>query len=436
MNIFLTEEEREMVRAQRIRMFGPLDGRQRPSVVLRVRGDGEVEIVYAFSRRVKTRRTSRIDVMAVATTATDSDRILARNLVFTPYGGYRVYDWLARRDGPSTGHCLTRDDGTGEIWGPVANPEALRGARPCYRYAGLKQDDYGEIRPAQYLRMLREYPAAELLYKAGFSQLLKPSILKRAADVGPFVARHRAEIDRFEAGASVVMEAWRKGIPIEEAVARGLARSKLRGVPRAPGVDILDLARWLTKTGVDEWDYRRHCEHCAELGLGAEAYMPSPKRFRAFAERVEAEAAKARRRKERADAATIKAEFRKRQLDAASACPKIRGVAVLWPDSPAQLVREGKAMRNCIGNGLYSRQVAKGESLVFLLRKAEAPEEPWVDVELRRTGNSWSVAQCYAKRNDPAPDLAAKAARKVAAAITRHLQRGNCQTGNPKFRKC
>lgn len=419
MDIYLTEEEREMVRAQRVRLHGPTDGHQRPSVVLRVRDDGEVEIVYAFTRRVKTKtkRGVRIDVMAVATTATDSDRILARNLVFTPCGGYRVWDWSARCNGPSTGHCLTRDDGTGEIWGPVANPEALRGARPCYRYAGLKQDDYGEIRPARYLRMLREYPAAELLYKAGFAQLLKPSILKRAADIGPFVARHRQEIGRLGAGAAAVMEAWRKGISVEEAVARETARTRLRGVPRAPGVDILDVARWLTKAGVDACDYRRHCEHCAELGLGAEAYMPSPKRFRAFAERVEAEVAEARRRKECRDAAALAARFKTRQLEAAAFCPKIEGVVVLWPDAPVQLVKEGKAMRNCIGNGLYSRKVANGESLVFLLRLADAPEEPWADVELRREGKSWSVSQCYAKRNMAAPDAAVKAARRVAAAI-------------------
>lgn len=420
MDIYLTEEERDLVRAQRIRMFGPEDGHQRPSVVLRVRGDGEVEIVYAFSRRVKTKtkRGVRIDVMAVATTATDSDRILARNLVFTPCGGYRVWDWSARCNGSSTGFCYTRPDGTGEIWGPVANPEVLRDARPCYRYAGLVQDD-GRIRPAAYLRMLRECPTAELLFKAGLSQLLKPSILKRAPEIAPFIARHRQEIDRLEAGASAVMEAWRKGITVEEAVAREAARTTLRGCPRAPGVDIMDIARWLVMANVRAWEYRRHCEHCAELGLGAEAYMPSPKRFRAFAERVEAEVAEARRRKERADAAALAGRFKTRQLAAAAFCPKIKGIVVLWPDAPAQLEREGKAMRNCVGNGLYSRQIAKGESLVFLLRKAEAPEEPWVDVELRRTGKSWRVAQCYANRNEPAPDLAAKAARKVAAAISK-----------------
>jgi hypothetical protein len=418
MDIYLTEEEREMVRAQRVRLHGPTDGHQRPSVVLRVRDDGEVEIVYAFSRRVKTKtkRGVRIDVMAVATTATDSDRILARNLVFTPCGGYRVYDWSARCNGPSTGFCFTRPDGTGEIWGPVANPEVLRDARPCYRYAGLVQDD-GRIRPAVYLRALHDHPGAELLFKAGLSQLLKPSILKRGPEIAPFIARHRQEIDRLEAGASAVMEAWRKGITVEEAVARETARHDLRGCPRAPGVDVLDIARWLVKANVRAWEYRRHCEHCAELGLGAEAYMPSPKRFRAFAERVEAEVAEAKRRKERRDAAALAGKFKRKQLDAAAACPKIKGIVVLWPDAPVQLVKEGKAMRNCIGNGLYSRKVANGESLVFLLRLADAPEEPWVDVELRRKGKSWSVAQCYAKRNAPAPDTAHKAARRVAAAI-------------------
>lgn len=422
MNIFLTEEERETVRAQRVRLFGPLDKRERPSVVLRVRGDGEVEVIYAYSRRVATRRTSRIDVMAVAATATDSDRIFYRNLRFYRRAGYRVDDWAARPDGQSQGIGETRPDGVGEIPGPVANPEALRGARPCYRHAGIDEMCW-DARPAAYLRMLRECPAAELLFKAGFTQLLKPSILKRAREMAPFIARHRREIDRLEAGASAVMEAWRKGITVEEAVARETARHDLRGCHRAPGVDILEIARWFRKAEIAKWEYTRHCEHCAELGLGAEAYMPSPKRFRAFAERVEAEVAEAKRRKERRDAAALAAAFREKQLGAAAFCPKTKGVAALWPHLPKQLEDEGRAMRNCIGNGLYARNVAKGMSLVVLLRTEEAPEEPWVDVELRRTGGRWSVAQCYAKGNATAPDMARKAADRIAEALTKAAQR-------------
>jgi hypothetical protein len=233
------------------------------------------------------------------------------------------------------------------------------------------------------------------------------------------VARHRREIERLEASASAVTEAWRKGMPLEDAVARGAARAELRGCPRAPGADILEIARWFAKAKITRWEYKRHCEHCAELGLGAEAYMPSPKRFKAFAERVEAEVAEARRRKERRNAEALAAAFQKRQLDAAAFCPKTRGVAALWPHTPKQLEDEGRAMRNCIGNGLYARNVAKGRSLVILLRTAEAPEEPWVDVELRRNGGRWSVAQCYAKGNAPAPNEARKAANRIAAALGR-----------------
>lgn len=425
--IYLTEEERAMVRAQRARLFP--DNRQHCHVVLRPRTDGEVEVIYCFSRKVRQKGAApRIEVMATACTASDGDKIFYRNLRFTPAGGYAVHDWTAPMNGTNWGESDVSSSGRGEPCGPVANPDALSAAAPRYRHAAM--DEQSPIRPATYLRALHGESGAELLYKAGLEQLIMPSILRHARDLGPFIARHRVEIKRLQAGAATVLQAWRRGISIKEAHMRKEAALELRSIARAPGADILDIWHFFKKLNISTWEYASHCDRCRKLGLDAGAYMPSPKNYRTVAERVEQDFARfeaERREKERARLAAEKRKrlrlFAEMEAEAAKSCPDVAGVVAVFPQAPSDLAKEGKAMGNCIGNGLYMTEVAHGFSVIVFLREAASPDTPWCDVELKREGKKWVVVQCYAKRNTPAPDVAKDAAKAIAEAMTKAAQR-------------
>ena len=423
MKIYLTDGERELVAAQRKRLHGEKNG-SFPHIVLRALPDGEVETIYAFSRRMPRKgRTARIDIMAVATTATTADRIWYRNLEFAQCR-YRVADWNRPKDGNDWGWLNVSQNGRGEIPGPVANPEALAGT--AYAYAGIDEGCW-ETRPAAYLRTLRRHPGAELLFKAGLTDLIKPSILKAGRPMATFIARHRDEIAKLEANAETVITAFRRNEPLALAHERTVARHELGGIARPKGVDTYELAQYLRKAGITKLEYIRHAEHCEALGLGEAAWMPAPRNFRHVAEEVEAMHARKMCRRDRIKAAKEREAKRSRSRrfaaaqEALYAKAKVRlaGIVAIWPCDPASLSAEGEAMHNCIGNGLYEHEVADGRSAIVFLREASTPDAPWCDVELRLKGRRWEVAQCYTRNNYPAPPEAKEAAKAIAAELSK-----------------
>lgn len=421
--IYLTQEERDAVAAQRKRLFG---GRncERTAIVLRPREDGEVDIIYAISRMKRTKgRPPHCEVQAVGKTASDSTRIDYRNVRFYPCGGYKVDDWDRPKDGNSWGSERANASGTGDLPGSVVNIEALAATK--YKYAGIDERCF-EIRPAVYLRALHDFPGAEMLFKAGLADLIKPSILKAGKPMAKFIAKNLKDIERMEAGALVVTTAFRRGETIRQALLRIQAQRDMAGCPRPKGVDAVELRRYIDKAGVDIWEYERHALHCQKLHLEKSAWMPAPKHFRHVAEEVEAVLAREERRRARIKAAKEREAERKKgerfaaaQAKFAAVSVKIGEVVAVWPRIAKELKDEGKTMHNCIGNGLYLRRVADGFGAIVFLREASSPDTPWCDVEFRVEKKKWIVAQCYTKHNKPAPDLAKAAAEKMAARFTR-----------------
>ena len=426
--IYLTEEERMAVVNQRQRLYANDRNAERAATVLRPRDDGEVDIIYAISHVEGRRKDRRVAVQAVGMTASDSKTIFYRNLRFYPACGYKVDDWSRPENGTDWGWRDCTPKGTGDIPSPVANIDAL--ARTKYRYAGIDERSF-DIRPAAYLRALHDFPGAELLFKAGLADLITPSILKAGRPMAQFIARNLKEIERLNASAMVVTTAFRRGEPLKLATERVGASFLMKGLPRPKGVDALTLWRYIRRARISTWDYDRHANYCKRLGLDGSAMMPAPKHFRHVAEEVEAAWAKEQRRRDRIKAGREREMAKKRgeifaaaqQVFAGVAARLPEGVAAAWPCQMTDLKAEGDAMGNCIGNGLYDRYVAEGKCAIVFLREATNPDTPWCDVELKREGKKWVVAQCYAKRNTPAPDVAKEAARAIAEALTKAAQK-------------
>ncbi len=54
---------------------------------------------------------------------------------------------------------------------------------------------------------------------------------------------------------------------------------------------------------------------------------------------------------------------------------------IIIPSSTRDIIQEGQNQHNCVGSYVYA--VAKGESLVFFIRKKDTPEESFVTAEFR-----------------------------------------------------
>ena len=417
--IYLTEAERELCRKQRIRLHGQKGG-NKPHIVLRVRDDGEVIVIYAFSRLQRNKNApATIDVMTVGQTASDADKVDYRNLrYYYCMGGYSVDDWAVPVDGNSWESVPVQWDGRGEPSGPVVNPDVLKDAAPMYRYAAIDEHSWG-IKPAAYLRALRKFPAAELLHKAELDRLVVPTILKGGKGLAKFIAGNLKPIRECQAGAETVKYAYQHGTTIENASDICRARHKLAGVPLPPDTDALTVLRYTERANISVWQFRNHAENCRKLNLAAGAYMPSPRRWCHRVEEVEELVAKKEKLAQRRAKLHRAKLFAEAEGKLAEMLKRHKGaVKVVVPMDEGQLEKEGKAMTNCIGNGIYAQQVANGMSLVVFLRMSESPDN-WCDVEFRRTGRVWHVAQCYGRKNHAAPVEAQRTAKRICAMLTR-----------------
>ena len=417
--IYLTEEERELCRKQRLRLHGTKGG-NKPHIVLRVRDDGEVTVIYAYSRLIRQKKApATIDVMTVGQTASDSDKVEYRNLrYYYIMGGYTVDSWDVPFDGNSWETVSVKWDGRGEPSGPVVNPEVLKNAAPMYRYAAIDEHSWG-IKPAAYLRALRKYPAAELLHKADLDRLVVPTILNGGKELARFIGRNLETIKESLAGAETVKYAFSHGTTIEKASEICKARHKLAGVPLPPDTNASTVLEYIGRAGLTIWQFRNHAEHCRELNLAAGAYMPSPRRWSHRVEEVEALCAKKRQLEKQRAKETRAKRFAAAEGKLAGMLKRLRGtVKVVVPMTEGQLEKEGQAMANCIGNGIYAQSVANGRSLVVFLRMSDSPDN-WCDVEFRKTGRVWNVAQCYGRKNTLAPEVARQTAKRICAMLTR-----------------
>lgn len=62
-------------------------------------------------------------------------------------------------------------------------------------------------------------------------------------------------------------------------------------------------------------------------------------------------------------------------------CYKHKGLQIVCPSTPEDLVQEGKNLNHCVGG--YAERVAKGQCLIVFLRHTEEPEKPFYTIEVR-----------------------------------------------------
>ena len=409
----------------------------------------EVAVVHVA---VRLNRAYAPVVKEVASIRMDRDEILYRDLGYHQVAGWIVYwdraDWDSkalrswlRPDSPGAWDSMPYRRGGALTfpWHECPNPDALKGTR--YEWCQWK----GGTGLVDWLKLYRAEPGIEFLAKLGFHHLCTPACTK-ALKRPEIRAYLRARVDelrkaRFDWTAQDFVWAARRGVHVREGWRHNQLAAEIRSHNRLKGLrlDYERIRKMLPKWRATPAEYARYLSLCdaAGLDLRCEGVLYPPvgrgeTAFKARVERLEAERERAERRAERA---RRRAQSRMKRVDGMSKADEAKllaarheeiarfqasvdrsavldlgdGVRCVLAMDQETLLREGKAMHNCVGCGHYGRGILAGNTLVLMFRK---DGRPFVDAEIDRA--TWRVRQCYAQGNSKAPDGYAQAAQQVA----------------------
>lgn len=413
-------------------------------------GSRDVDIVHVA---VRLDRSCNPVVKEVARISVGKGLLSYRDIGYHGLGGYVVYwnrqDYDTKSIGawncpPALGRWVTEKLGRSSSmtfpWHQTVNPGALKATR--YRYSQF--EDGHDVGIVDWLRLYREEPRVEALAKAGLHVLISLAALNALKDRRVF-AWVRSHADEVRRGANVreILWACRRGCSLSEARSHfefvDDMKRILRGrydACRDVRLDYVRLEKLVGKLGVKRWEYGRYLHECARAGLdlrnegtlyppasgGRAAFIERIERIEREGDRLERNAA---RRRARADAKRAKEEARraaemlKRRLPELEAFQRSAdrvldmsglGYRLVVAKSQEELLAEGKRMGNCVGCGTYGRGIVDGRCLIVMVRDAKG--RPYCDIEIER--GAWTVRQCYARMNQPAPEDVHKLAESLA----------------------
>ena len=328
------------------------------------------------------------------------------------------------------------------------NLDALKGTR--YEYCQYADDTPCKAGLVDWLMMYRAEPKIELLAKMGLYNLICPSGIKALKDkrIRDWIIAHREEVTG-NPDAQDLIYAARHNVTVKYAAKRHALihdivwRRRFWNIRVKVRLDYDRLMKALPKWHAQNEEYLRYLEYAIKCGLDLRnegtTYPPTKGGRKAFMDRLEAMEARAAK-KSRAEmrarrAAQRKAEAERKAREEAekewiARTMKTRikeleafqkslkrtdilkgcGYTLVLAKSQKELLAEGKKMHNCVGCGTYGHAIAKGESLIVMLKDRSGS---YCDIEIDR--KSWKVWQCYLKRNQPAPEEIHELAKKIAA---------------------
>jgi hypothetical protein len=302
----------------------------------------------------------------------------------------------------------------------VVNPEALLD-HPRFRYCSWSWG-CGDI--LDYLKVFAKNPRIELLAKAGLGRFGSCSgFAKRLASdkrMARFLMENAEEVKECCYGCDVIGKAYRDGSTLAEADTRIRNRRHFRAYGLPPEVDASKAMAY--KRGLSEYDYCRYLQNCKRLGLDLlDTKNAFPRRFKQRAQVIADQCAELDRK--------ARAELAKQQDQQIAATAtrfarlerRTSALRYTIPRKTAELIREGKRMSNCLGNGHYAAKMARGETLIVFVRRAERPNAAFVAVEF--SPDQKRVLQCYAAKNGRPPEPVIRSVKKWFEGATKTASR-------------
>jgi len=343
----------------------------------------------------------------VAVHGVKSDKCFVRDMEFVYFGyGFRV-GWYAE----SLSNCKKWfEDGQWRDapckyynpWSILVNPDFV-GRLPQYRYSAYQFFQGKCI--IEYLRLYEKYPQAEYLLKLGFHGLYDSvTVLKRIVKDKKFcrwLIANKTEIISNYYYVGTIMKAYKTGKPLKDIQAFEQFKKNserddgYRSIAELfKGKELERFFVYLNEQGSNRRSYLDYLEACNYLGL--DMSLPKnrfPHNFATWHDiRIDQyHAAKTLAdEKERIELYKQFAAVAEKYI----ALQKVKaGYAIIIAGSPADLLREGDALKHCVGRMNYAQRMVRQESLIFFVRNAENVNAPFVTVEYSLI--SKKILQCY-----------------------------------------
>lgn len=389
--------------------------------------DMEVHIVACKTGGAKTDR--RIVVKEVVRASVDDPWVYVKDVACGMICGYSV-DWSPEGLGRNHYWSYNGEWGT-EVFArgkwmiacTVLNPEAL-GRHDRFRYCAWTPA-CGDI--VKYLKVYAKHPKAELLAKSGLGRFGQAAgfvaQLERDKALARFLLANADDVRKLNYGVDVIRKAHKLGVSLADASRAIEDRRRFRQMHLPLELDASKALEYIALERIEKYNYCLYAKNVKALGLDLrDTKNAFPKRFK-HRERVVADQVAERKRREDARLAAqqdaIIAAAAKRYAKVERASPLFR---MLLPRCSAELVREGRRMHNCLGDGHYAGRIARGESVIAFVRRKSFPRSAFVAVEYSL--DKQRIQQCYGAKNSPPPAAARAFAERAFKVLPKIAEGG------------
>lgn len=277
---------------------------------------------------------------------------------------------------------------------------------PKYKYSAIDKYDYYDT--LKYLRLYEIYPQAELLVKAGLSNLAtSKQILRKCAKdkkFGKWLYQNKDMLhDNNGIYVSSIIRAYNQNRPIIDIYKYD--RFKLEFSHDGNFNRIKDMLKenetetffkYISKQQTNGYSYRDYLNACEYLGLDMnEEKNRYPHNFKKWHDiRIDQYNTKKAIEDEKA-----RKELYNKFSKVADKYISLERLLIkddyvcLIAKSPQQLVYEGQELNHCVGRMNYDQKFAREETLIFFIRNRLTPNTPLVTVEYSL--KTHKVLQCY-----------------------------------------
>ena len=387
-----------------------------------------VKVTVAVITRYKTWFCKQVAIRGI-----DSTQCLVKDMEFHYIAGYQV-GWHA--EGASKhkayyedGKWYTAIDG---YYNPFAHPvnNEFIGKIPEFKYSAYA--DYNGDCIIRYLREYRKHPILEMLVKHKLSRFLySKQIVNKCEKDRAFrrwlIKNAQAATDG-KIYISALLKAYKEKIDIKtaqslEILKKELASGAFEPIKAIVGSDIAKYKNYLIKQNASNRQYLDYVVACNYLGI--DMTQPKnlyPKDFRRWHDIRADEYRTARALK---DAEERKEYYEKFAAVAEKYLPLQKAgkgdYLIVIAKSPAELVREGDILSHCVGRMNYDQKMAREETLIFFVRRKDAPDVPFVTLEYSISKKI--ILQCYGDHDSRPPEEVSSFVNRWLPYANRKLER-------------
>lgn len=369
------------------------------------KNDGElVKVTVAVRNQWKRWHCKQVAVHGI-----DSDKCFVKDLAQSFMGSWSV-GWYA--EGLTKSNRWFEDNNWGWHYDRYFDPHAYCVNKeyvkkfPELKYSALELYQDGNV--LGYLRLYRKYPQMEYLMKIGLGkyatsvQLLK--LIGKSKPFQKWLTANREKLAKNHYYVSTVITAFKKGSDLDyqqkyEDAKKSLCSSSewkpIRDLFQNNYVEYLQYIGAQKISNNLYLDYLRAC-----LDLGIDMSLKKNRFPHDFMRWHDIRIDENKTRKMEFDKVQRKEFYDKFATVAQKYLPLQRengAYLVILAKSPTELTLEGDALHHCVGKFNYDQKFVREESLIFFIRRLDAPDEPFVTVEYSL--KSKQIVQCYAKYN-------------------------------------